>query len=196
MITKSLKISLGHKKLAELLFENTIINKNKINESRFNSLKFNQNKNLEDKKYDISKNPTSLKVNNYIDNFDQNNKDNKRNDLSSIKMISHNYLEENNILKKVSFQSEDNSLNVKNNFRNNQKYPELLEMPNNNFSYGNIKMNNNNISININNIGTDLKEFKMKTDEVNINNTSPSSHRNDYKKKNYFHIDTFYVLYS
>ena len=187
MITKCLKISLGHKKLAEILFDNTIINKYKISESRINSLKFNQNKNLEDKKFDISKNPTSLKVNNYIDNFDQNNKDSKANDLSSVKMIYKNFSGENNILKKVSFQSEDNSLNVKNNLRNIQKYPELLDMPNNNnYSYGNIKSNNQNISLNNNNIGTDLKEFKMKTDEVNINNKSSFSYRSNYKKKELF----------
>ena len=103
-ISKSLKISLGHKKLSEFLFENYTIKSDLINESRNNSIKFSK-KILEDKKLDISKINTNLKINNYIGTL---NKDNK-NDISSIKILSPTIIDDNNILKRVSLLREKDS---------------------------------------------------------------------------------------
>ena len=188
IIAKSLKDSFSHKKISELLFENVTSKPDKTNESKI-SLKFCKNIMLEDKKLDISKNHTNLKVNNFLDNSEQNNKENK-NDISSIKIMSPSFLDDNNILKKVSFHSESDSINANKNLRKTQKYPQLFDIPNNNINVGNIKDNNNyngnnngnsnnNKKININNIGTNLKEN-------NLNNTLSQSCRKNYINKDLF----------
>ena len=107
-ITKFIKIFLGHKKIAELLFENEIIKTDRINKSKHNHPK--KNISIGGKIKDISNNNTNLKRNNYTDNSTKTNKHKKDNDVSSIKMISPNFLKENIKLKSFSLKSKNDSL--------------------------------------------------------------------------------------
>ena len=184
-VAKIFKISSGNKKLTELLFENSKIKKMKISSNQLNSFK------KKSKKLDINKkdNVKNAEINLQINL----NTSNKINDISSLKLIQHNFekkkiipnidsnyfsIGKNNIKKKrlstkyniinniydSNYKSFTNNNNIDNNFVNN------------NILHNNIEdffsIQSNNISSNFNSINKNTKKKINENDNKSNDNSS------------------------
>ena len=171
------KISLGNKKLTELLFENLKIKKMKVNNEKFNSL-LNKNKND-----NINKSRNTLQI-----NLNNNSINKNINDISSFQLNKHdsgkkilqnfdnNHLSVRNNNHKLNLLLNRNShiINPNSNKNYHKSFRNSVDSENNNGTIGNMKLNNkiedlfsiksNNLSSNLN---ISIKNIRSKFSDNN-----------------------------